>query len=210
MQIQGIDALIRQLQSPAGIAVTVAALLVVLIAVLVVINRRKTADMRLLKKTITKHSEAVERDAVISDGLDGFLFVDYLLLLRGKIVAMKVLSKRGYIFGDEKIDEWTCVENNRTEKFSNPLADVRLCAQQLRHALEFDAVEPSVLFGRQSEFPKGVPEGVLRLAHLDEKLDALKGSEDTDEVARQAWAQLIAMVHKDRQALGEIIRPDPD
>lgn len=208
MQFQ-LDALIRYLQSPWVVA-ALAGVVLCLLLLPWLMRRRKTAETRLIQKTIEVLSDAHEADAVISDGIDGFLFVDYLLLLSGRIVAMKVLSKKGYIFGDENLDEWTCVQNNRTEKFTNPLADVRLCVQQIRHVLEFEHVAACVLFGRDSEFPKGVPEGVLRLPHLEEELDALKGSGDEDEAARKAWAQLIAMVHKDRQALGEIIRPDPD
>jgi len=203
---QQLDALIRHLQSP-WVAAALAGVVLCLLLVPWLMRRRKTAETRLIQRTIAAHSDAHEHDAVISDGLDGFFFVDYLLLLRGRIIAMKVLSKKGYIFGGEDIEEWTCVQNNRTEKFSNPLADMRLCAQQIRHALEFEHVAACVLFGRDSEFPKGVPEGVLSLAHLDEELDALKGSDDADEAARQAWAHLIAMVGEGRWELNSDIKP---
>lgn len=190
-----------QITSPifiAGLAGGVVGLLLITAGVMYL---RKTADARLLKKTLARHCEAVERDVVLSDGIDGYLFVDYLLLLPGKILAMKTMSKKGYIFGAPDIDEWTCVKNNVTEKFKNPLADSKLCVYQIRDGLQFDAVEACVLFDRQGEFPKGVPEGVLRLAFLDEELETRHGSEAGAEAAREAWQRLIERVHEDRRQL---------
>lgn len=190
-----------QMTSPFFIAGLVGGLAGLLLVAAVMLYLRKTADARYLKKTLASHCEAVERDVVLSDGLDGYLFVDYLLLLPGKILAMKSMSVKGYIFGAPDIDEWTCVHNNFTEKFRNPLADSRLCVHQIRDGLQFDAVEACVLFDRQGEFPKGVPEGVLRLAFLDEELASRHGSGVMQEAAREAWQRLIERVHEDRRQL---------
>lgn len=185
------------------IAALIGVVLLILFAVLYSIHLRKTSDNRTMKTIISNHCEAVEHDATFSDGLDGYLFVDYLMLLHGKIVVMKVMTESGYIFGGEGIDEWTCVKNNRTGKFNNPLKDTLLCVQQIKHALKFDAVEACVLFGSKSEFPKSMPQGVVRLADFDRKLKAYRGSNDADEAAQDAWEQLIALVHGERQNLSE-------
>ncbi|MDT8376032.1 MAG: NERD domain-containing protein [Mariprofundaceae bacterium] len=195
-----VEALMQYLQSPWVIA-AFAVLLFVLCAVLLGAYMRKSSDMRHLKRVIRKHGYAVEQNVVLSDGIDGYLFVDYLILLRGKIIAMKVEPSSGYIFGGEKIDEWTRVENNRTGKFKNPMQEVGLFVQQVRHTLGFDAVEACVLFGSKSVFPKGVPQGVLQMAHFGEELDALKGGDDKHEAAQQAWEKLVAMTHEERQRL---------
>ena len=180
--------------------------LIMLIAMLWVIRIRKHADARMLKTTLGKHAEAVERDVVLSDGVEGFLFADYLLLMPGKIVAMKTMSEKGVIFGAGDIDEWTCVENNRTGKFRNPLIEVRAFAHQVKHVLGFDAVEAWVLFDRQSEFPKGVPEDVLQLGILDEELKARYGSAEVQVEARRLWDQLIDTVHADKKRLEAELR----
>lgn len=195
-----LETMTQHLQSP-WVIVVVAALLLVLCAALLGAYLRKTSDMRHLKRVLKKHSYAVEQNVVLSDGIDGYLFVDYLILLCGKIVAVKLDPSYGYIFGGEKIDEWTCVENNRTGKFKNPMEGVSLFVQQVKHTLGFDAVEACVLFGSKSVFPKGVPQGVLRMAHFGEELDALKGSDDRHEAAQQAWEKLVAMTHEERQRL---------
>jgi hypothetical protein len=191
-----------QISSPLLIAGLAGGLLAIFLVLALVMYLRRTADTRLLKKVLAERCEAVERDVVLSDGIDGYLFVDYLLLLPGRIVAMKAISRKGYIFGAPDIDEWTSVANNVTEKFKNPLADSRLCVHQIREGLHFDAVEACALFDRQSTFPKGVPEGVLRLAHLDEELQARNDSrEAAQEAARQAWQRLVARVHEDKRQL---------
>jgi len=178
------------------IAALIGGALLILSAVLYSIHLRRTSDNRMIKEIITRHCEAVEHDATFSDGLDGYLFVDYLMLLHGKILVMKVMTERGYIFGGDGIDEWTSVKNNRTGKFNNPLKDTLLSVQQIRHALKFDAVEACVLFGSQCEFPKNMPQGVVRLADFDAELESYRGSSDTDEAARDAWEQLVALVHE--------------
>lgn len=187
------------------ITVTVAVILVLGGTVVWSLRIRKGAEKRLLRRIIDRHAEAVEVEATISDGLDGYLFADYLLLLPGRIMVMRVMSQQGYIFGAEQIDEWTCVKNNRTGKFRNPLSEVQLYANQIRRALKFDVIEPCVLFGRQSEFPKGLPDGVLLLNGLDDALAARHGSEATHEMARNAWDKLIALVHDDRAQLNQAL-----
>jgi len=182
-------------------AALIGAALLILLAVLYSIHLRKTSDNRAIKKIINSHCEAVEPNATFSDGLDGYLFVDYLILLRGKILVMKVMSESGYIFGSEDIDEWTCVKNNRTGKFNNPLKDTLLSIQQIKHALKFDAIEACVLFGSQSEFPKSMPQGVVRLTDFDAELESYRDSDNAGEAVQDAWEQLIALVHGERQNL---------
>jgi hypothetical protein len=195
-----IETLTEHLQSPWTIAV-LAALVLVLCVVPLVAYIYRTSDIRHLKRVLKKYSYAVEQNVVLSDGIDGYLFVDYLILLRGKIIVMKVEPSSGYIFGGEKIDEWTSVKNNRTGKFNNPMKEVSLFAQQVKHMLDFDAVDACALFGSKSLFPKGVPQGVLRMAYFGEELDAFKGSEGKHEAAQQAWEKLLAMTHEDRRQL---------
>ena len=81
-------------------------------------------DDRLIKKLFKRHNQEFKSNVGIADGIDGFLFVDYLLLIRGNLIALKIIDKPGYIFGAENIDEWTCVQNNRTEKFNNPVTSL--------------------------------------------------------------------------------------
>lgn len=206
MHFSGYEPLSQYLHMPWVLAIP--ATLAVVIAVLLLVRyRRKSSDVRCLKRVLKKGGYACKQDVVLPDGVDGYLFVDYLILLRGKIVVMNVESRSGYIFGGETIDEWTCVKNNRTGKFNNPLDKVTLFAQQVKHLFGFNAVDACVLFGSDSEFPKGVPQGVLQMADFAESLDALGGNAEEHEAAEQVWERLIAMTNEGRHQLDVALQP---
>jgi len=185
------------------VMIAAAALFIGVLLLTVMLSRylNRTADARLLKNILARHCEAVELGAVLPDGLDGFMFVDYLLLLRGKIMALKVLSRKGVVLGLADGDEWTCIENNRSEKFTNPLPGLKQSVHQMRHVLNFKDIDACVLFGSESRFPKGAPEGTLQLVNLDSELVLRKGDESGHERTREIWDRLIEMNHQARQEL---------
>ena len=195
MQLSQLDSLWPLIYTLSGSAVVLGIIVVWLV------RHGRGADARFLRSTLKKHAEAVEQDVVLSDGVEGFLFADYLVLLPGKIVVVKTVSEKGYVFGAADIDEWTCVENNRTGKFRNPLLEVRAFTHQARHVTGFEAIEAWALFDRSSEFPKGVPDNVLRLATLDEELAKLYGSTEDQVKIRQVWDDLIEMARSDKTRL---------
>jgi len=174
---------------------------------------RKTRDVRRMKRAIKKYSQASEKKAVLSDGIDGYIFVDYLILMRDRILAMKVMKKQGYVFGGENINEWTCVENNKTEKFKNPLEEVKFFAEQIKHDFGYDAVEAYVLFDGKSIFPKGVPLGVLQIETFGEKLGMLNETCDSEAVSevnkqhQEVWLQLLNRVKEDKGQLQLVLTP---
>jgi len=193
--------LMQFVSSPAAIVAAAALLFWVLVAVLLFKYLKRTADARLLKKIFARHCQAIEMDAVFPDGLDGFMFVDYLLLLQGRIVALKTLSKKGVVLGMPDGDEWTCIENNRSSKFPNPLLGLKQSVDQMRHILDYKGIDALVLFGSQSEFPKGITDGALQLADLDKDLSLRKGSESEHARAKDVWDKLIDLNHQARKEL---------
>lgn len=200
MTLPGPENLIHYLKTPWGVAAAASLLLLLALTIFFLI-RRNRSDARRIKQIISGKADAIIKDAVIPDGIDGYLFADYLMLLRDAIVVMKVESRKGYLFGGENLDEWSCVENRRTQKFRNPLVEVGLFAQQAKHICDFDDVQACVLFGSNSEFPKGVPQGVLQMARFEEQLQALCGNGNRHEAAQQAWARLSAMNDEGRYQL---------
>ncbi len=130
------------------------------------------------------------KNAVIPDGIDGYVFADWLLLMNGHIVVLNFEPRRGYIFGAANIDEWTCVENNRTEKFINPLKRTALFAQQSCHIAGFENIRGHVLFASACEFPKGMPDGVLQMTRFERTLESLSAEDDDHESLYLAWSKL--------------------
>ncbi len=177
---------------------------ILLTAMFVALYRYFQSDTYVLKQVFKTHAKAVEKDAVLFDGVDSYQFADYLLLLQGKIVVIKLDDSDGYIFGAENIHEWTCVKNNVTRKFANPLRKLNHFVTQVKCISGFEDVQAYVLFGSSASFPKGVPEHVLQMTRLSEDMKGLFGDKAKHEQAEQAWQTLIAMVKKDKENLNQV------
>lgn len=171
----------------------------VIAVILLVRNRSKSADGRKIASIIKKYSVSFEREVIFPNGVGGYFFIDYLILLPRRIVVLNLPRVEGYVFGGESIELWTQVENNRSTKFKNPLEDVNLCAKQVADLLKFDGMTAGVLFDSRSEFPKGVPEGVLQMANFRESLAAWAGEKPAAEATNKAWEKLSALLAESRE-----------
>jgi len=182
-----------------GIAFVVA-LVVISFIIWLVRYLRNTSQDRRIEKIIKVESEAYAKNIILSDGIYGYLFVDYLILMRGNIIALDVHHLEGYIFGADQIEQWAQVVNSKSNKFKNPLYRVRLVQQQIKQLVKDADVQARVLFGATSSFPKGVPEGVLRFDTLREDLAQLSKNDYLAESMSKTWQELmdVAKQHKQR------------
>jgi len=181
-----------------GVAL-VGAIVAITLAVWIVRYMRNTAQDRRIAKIIKDQSEAYAKDIILSDGMYGYLFVDYLVLMKGKMIAMDVHHLAGYIFGAEQIDEWAQVVNSKSHKFKNPLYRVRLMVQQIKQLVPEADVEAHVLFGNESSFPKGVPEGVMRFDTFREELGRLNKNDYLAQSMSKTWEELMAIAKQHKQ-----------
>jgi len=183
--------------------VAIASLLLLLLVIPVSVYLRRAAPARRVQLLLEKYTSDMIKEAVIPDGIDGFIFADYLLRIGSNIVILNVESRKGYIFGAANIDEWTCVENKRTGKFNNPLKRATLFAQQCMHIGGLDDVRAHVLFGSESDFPKGVPEGVVEMPQFEEMLESLSSGDDDHEALEEAWAKLKTMCQESSHQINQ-------
>jgi len=184
---------------PMLMGMLVAALIVVIAAALFVRYLYKTADSRKIIKAIKKYGGAYQRDVICSDGMGGYFFIDYLILLPDRILALNLPKVEGFVFGGESIELWTQVENNKSTKFKNPLENVKLFAKHAADQLKFDGMMARVLFNGRTEFPKGVPEGALQLATFKEDMAAWAGEGAVAEAANKAWEKLSVLLAESRE-----------
>jgi hypothetical protein len=179
----------------------IAAIVIMVIAVILFVRYLyKTADSRKIKRIIKKYSDAYEREVVFSNGIGGYFFIDYLILLPRRILALNLKTLEGYVFGGENIELWTQVESNKSAKFKNPLEDVKLFVKQAADQLKFDGFMARVLFDSKTTFPKGVPEGVLQLANFRESMTAWAAEKPVAEAAQSAWDRLSILVAESRES----------
>lgn len=147
------------------------------------------------------------RDVVLPDGLDGLVFIDYLLLAPGGIVVLDIHYVKGYVFGGASVDQWSQVHNRRTYKFSNPLYaiegkcqavawNVENFRKQLRDESAQWHTYGWVVFSNDGSFPKGIPPQVSMIDDLAGRLAPLLASAPADsepaggDSARTAGAPL--------------------
>jgi hypothetical protein len=177
----------------------VAAVVVLTAIIWLVRYFRNTSQDRRIEKIIKEQSEAFAKNVVLSDGMYGYLFSDYLVLMRGKIIAMDVHHLEGYIFGGDQIDEWAQVINSKSNKFKNPLYRLRLMVQQIKQLVNDADIEARVLFGNESSFPKGVPDGVMRFESFREDLNSHNKNDYMAESMSKTWDELMQITKEHKQ-----------
>lgn len=175
---------------------------VIAITVIIWLIRRfkYSSPDRRIEKIIKVESQDYAKNIILSDGMYDFLFIDYLVLMKGNIVAVDVHHLEGYIFGGDQIEQWAQVINGKSNKFKNPLYRVRLVQQQIKQLVKDADIEARVIFGADSSFPKGVPDGVLRFDTLREDLNMLDKNDYLAESMSKTWDEImkIAKQHKQR------------
>lgn len=140
----------------------------------------------LLKKT----GKESLHNVIISDGLDGKIFIEYLILTPKKILLLGVKKYRGLIFAAEKIALWTQVIGNKSYKFENPLHQLENDALALNSKIENSKIETKVLFIKGSEFPKGKPENVVTISEVKEWYKDSAATADITAALRADWERL--------------------
>jgi hypothetical protein len=152
---------------------------------------RHPSDSAKIEKTIKESSEDYIKDAILSDGLYGYHFIDYLVLLPGKILVLAVQDYEGYIFGGEKIEKWAQVVNNRSFNFDNPLINTYHYLQTVRSFCGDVELVNRVVFTSKCSFPKGIPAGVIELKNLKKELEKLAGTGGGGNPLKPLWEKLL-------------------
>jgi hypothetical protein len=116
---------------------------------------------RRVRATIARMGKSALRDVSLDNGVEGFVFIDYLVLTPREILVVSLMNARGIVFGGEKIESWARVVGRRTHKFPNPLEASKERVLAVKYHVPEVEVRGLVLFGENSAFPKGKPDGVM-------------------------------------------------
>ena len=114
----------------------------------------------------------------LPDGVDGELYIDHIVLGRDKIIVVDVKHYDGLIYGNESLDQWTQVVNQKNFQFKNPLMQIQDHITAVQTILPEMRVEGMVLFAGRSRFPKRTPDGVFVLRDLPQQSQKLEIPED--------------------------------
>lgn len=165
-------------------------------------EERATSTSR--KKIIESLGVKYLHNAVFPDGIDGLVFIDYLILAPSGFIVLDVNHIEGLLFGGETVDQWSQVVNNKTYKFNNPLYANQQKCQAIIWNIEQHAgnenkpdwqnhqhIHGWVTFTNAGNFPKGIPSQVSMIDELKQNLGELITSNQTvSSELNEMWDQL--------------------
>jgi hypothetical protein len=165
-------------------AITAGFCIIILIAWRVLAERNR--EERRIRRAVRKQGADILAALEISDGLDGRMFIDYLVLTAEAIRVVVVKRYEGLIYAGEKLAEWTQVIKQNNYRFPNPLQELELKIIALRSIVPGIPVTGCVLFSESCRFPTRKPEGVVCLGDPVPVFD----KRSIPEGLQQAWQQL--------------------
>jgi len=108
---------------------------------------------------------------VIPNADEGEILVDYLLLTSQGLLIIEVKDVQGTVFGGDKLQDWTVINNERRYTFSNPQPALYDRIAAVRQIVREVPVAGRILFLEGAEFAKGTPGLVTSLAQLVSEFD---------------------------------------
>ena len=176
------------------IAIIVAAVAVVLLLAIVVLAKpiRNLLDQFRVRRAIKRMGTESVSNVVLSDGMDGHVFIEHLVLTPSQVLVVSVRRYAGAIFAAENMDMWAQVTDGGSFKFPNPLHEIQATTAAVKSHLPDTTVSGIILFGRDSTFPKGKPDGVMHISELA-KLPLPAAGAVVPETVRRAWDRLLEL-----------------
>ncbi len=125
---------------------------------------RRYLAARRLRRRLRRAGVGMLESVVLPDGLEGEVFIDYLLLTPRSIEVLMVQRYRGAIFAAEGMDNWSQVIGSRTWRFANPLPELERNVMAVRQQVIGNVpVEGYLVVSGEARFPKGQPAAIRRV-----------------------------------------------
>lgn len=141
-----------------------------------------------ISRSLARMGKEVLKKVVLPDGIEGQVTIDYLVLNNNGITVVRVKRYPGVIFGGEKMDQWAQVIDNGSHRFPNPLSELRNQIDVVRSLIPGVPVSGMLLFGRDSRFPKGKPDGVYLMSELKQQHRGVQ--DEVPEQLQEGWESL--------------------
>lgn len=143
------------------------AILVLLIVWLVYrfVRRRKGGLAAALAEISFDRLESV----IIPNADEGEILIDYLLLTSEGLLVLDVKDVQGVVFGGDKLQDWSVINDERRFTFSNPQPALYDRIAAVREIVQQVPVSGRILFLDGAEFTKGVPQLVTSQKELIEE-----------------------------------------
>ena len=157
---------------PADLSQTHLLLLVVavlLLLLLLFMYRRRRGEDRSLSKVFSEIAFERIDGLVVPNGDDGEIQIDHLLLTANGLLIIDVKDVVGTVFGSDKMQDWTVINEERRFTFANPQPALYDRIAAIRAIVRQVPVAGRVLFLDGASFTKGVPNLVATFDDLMEE-----------------------------------------
>lgn len=170
-------------------------------------------EERALKRVLVKELPASYQhycNLVIPTEKGDFTEVDHLVLSPFGIFVIEVKNYRGWIFGGEKLPQWTLQRFRSKHQFMNPLHQNYKHTEAVKQLLgltgkEADSVQSIVAFGQHAEFKFQMPPNVMYTSQVGDYINDFCQPYFTDEQMRMFSARLN-MAKAGKKALRKLHR----
>ena len=165
---------------------------IIAMSVIAFLTRRylkRTVEYRTIKRIVKGWKGQFLNNVVLHDGLDSYIFVDYLIKLPNLILVINTYNYEGYLFGGESVDQWAHLVRYKSYKFDNPLYKLFEFIHVLKDRVKDTRVEGRIVFSNNGSFPKGMPSGVSLLDTLKDDISQLVNSSQ-EMVSDDIWESL--------------------
>lgn len=171
-----------------------AAVAVILVLAIVVFSKpiRNFIDRFRVNRAIRRMGTESMSNIVLSDGMDGHVFIEHLVMTPSEVLVVSVRRYSGAIFAAENMDMWAQVTDGGSYKFPNPLHEIEAATAAVKSHLPDTAINGIILFDRDSTFPKGKPDGVMHISEIA-KLPRPGRDSVVSEQIRKAWNRLLEL-----------------
>ena len=150
---------------------------------------KRTVEYRTIKKIVKSWKGQFLNNVVLHDGIDSYIYLDYLIKLPNLILLINSYDFEGYLFGGENVDQWAQLVKYKSYKFDNPLYRLDESIQVLKNRVKDTHVEGRIVFSNNGSFPKGIPTGVSLLDTLKDDISKLVNSRQ-GMVSSEIWESL--------------------
>lgn len=142
---------------------------VLLLILLLFVRRRRRGGERSLSNLFS--AIAFERidGLVVPNGDDGEIQIDHLLLTASGLLIVDVKDVVGAVFGSDKMQDWTVINEERRFTFANPQPALYDRIAAIRAIVRQVPVTGRILFLDGASFTKGVPRLVCQFDELLEE-----------------------------------------
>ena len=165
---------------------------IIALSVIALLTRRylkRTVEYRTIKRIVKGWQGQFLNNVVLHDGIDSYLFIDYLIKLPNLILVINTYNYEGYLFGGESVDQWAQLVRYKSYKFDNPLYRLRESIQILNNRARSTRIEGRIVFSNNGSFPKGIPTDVILLNTLKDDISQLVNSSQ-EMVSDDIWESL--------------------